>query len=109
MPQIQEVRVRDKKTNLERIVTRKAYEILKKRYVLLDEIPNSPASVPLKRNEKVVQPVVVAEVKRPQTEEEIQAKRAELNAMNQAAIEKAEAKEEGIKVRQKPGPKPKVK
>jgi hypothetical protein len=109
MPQVQEVMVRDRKTGIERSVTLKAYQILKKRYVLLEEIPNSKTSVPLKRNEKVAQPVAVAEVKKPQTPEEIQAKREELNAMNQAAIQKAEKPEEGIKVRQKPGPKAKIK
>jgi hypothetical protein len=109
MPTPMYFKVLDKRTGNEREITKKAYSILPKRYQLLEEIPNSQASVPLKRNEKVAQPVVVAEVKKPQTEEEIQAKREELNAMNQAAIQKAEAKEEGIKVRQKPGPKAKIK
>lgn len=110
MPKIQELRVRDKKTGLERTVTPKAFELLKKRYVLLDQpVPNLKSSAPteLKKSEKVAQPVV-AEVKIPRTAEEIQAKKAELSAMNQAAIESA-VPEEGIKVRQKPGPKPKVK
>lgn len=108
MPNSTYVKVRDKKTGIEREITKKAYSILPKRYQLLGDVesPNSKTSAP--NGKRVAQPAG-AEVKRPQTEEEIQAKRDELNAMNQAAIDKAEAKsEEGIKVRRKPGPKPKT-
>lgn len=34
------LKVRDKKTNKERIVTRRAYEILKKRYQILEDLGN---------------------------------------------------------------------
>lgn len=102
MPQVQELRVRDRKTGNERTVTRRAYELLKKRYVLLEEIPNSKASAPSLKSEKNA-PAAVVEARTP---EQIKAKREELEAMNQVSIASV-SPEEGIKVRQKPGPKTK--
>lgn len=123
-------KVRDKRTGLERKTTPKAYSIIPNRYDLLgyeDEKGNpvdgpeeKVKTVQKKRNPESVAPVAKL------TQEERDAKRAELDAMNQQAIDRAqkaaeEKKEESKtgklpmnhpdviaqKKRNKPGPKPK--
>lgn len=84
------VLVRDKKTGLERQVTRKAYEILRKRYELLSDAPELlTAPIQKKRSEAVA----VAESEQAQVEEK---ERVEVGATEGPVV-----------VRRKPGPKPK--
>jgi len=120
-----------KKTGLERKVLPKAYELIKKSYTLLgyvDENGNpvdGPAAKekPTVQKKRVAEPVV-SEPRQRMTPEEIEAKKAELRAMNEAAIQKvrdeqaAKEAEKGtqsplaepeVKERKKPGPKPKMK
>lgn len=112
------VKVRDKKTQNERTVTKKAYEIIPHRYEFLgyvdDDGNETSGDAPVTRVQKKTEPksVVAAvskiEVRQPLTQAEIQEKRQELNAMNQEAIQKAEGAEVVVKERKKPGPKPKA-
>lgn len=116
-------RVRDVKTQLERTVTVKAYQLIPKRYELLgyedengNQVDGPAAKVVSVKKKEGADPVVSKEIKR-MTPAEIEAKKAELKALNEAAFEKArkeqEAKEAAskaepeVKERKKPGPKPK--
>lgn len=100
------LKVRDKKTNKERIVTRRAYEILKKRYQILEDLGNdtettevktvsSPNLNPRHQVAPVVQGVPDAEPVADEVEEGI--------TIN-PGIELTQTVE-----RKKPGPKPKSK
>lgn len=118
-----QVRVLDKTLNAERKVELKAAKILHKRYQILsyldDDGNDTEAPVPVVAQKKSqaksvdrveVKPqiTVLRQIKSP---EEINAKKAELQALNQQAIQKAadeQAAKEEIKERKKPGPKPKV-
>lgn len=126
--------VKDNKTGVERTVMPKAYALIPKRYTLLgyvDENMNPVDGPEIKTKSAPVQKKRVVEpaVRRPKmTPEEIEAKKAELKAMNDAAIQKVKdeqsAKESEktqvvdgvllvdlpeVKERKKPGPKPKIK
>lgn len=113
-----QVKVRDKKTQIERTVTKKAYEIIPHRYEFLgyvdDDGNETSGDAPVTRVQKKTEPKSVApavskiEVRLPLTQVEIQEKREELKAMNQEAIQKAEVEEVIVKERRKPGPKPKA-
>lgn len=118
-----EVKVFDKTLKQERVVQEKAYKILHKRYQLLSYLDSdgneTEAPVPVvaqkKSQEKSVDPVEfkpqITVLKQIKTPEEINAKKAELEALNQQAIQKAadeQAAKEEIKERKKPGPKPKI-
>lgn len=120
--------VRDKKTQIERTITAKNYSILgEKRYQLLGWVdeegnevdgPNAPTKSVRTTQKKSAEPVQAKiEVREMKTKEQI---RADLDAMNQAAMDKAtEAAENDGKLpmnhpdviaqkkRNKPGPKPK--
>jgi len=129
-------RVRDKKTGLERQTTVKAYKLIPHRYTLLgyvDEDGNpvdGPEEQPVQKKRSVAA-APVAE-RRQMSADEIEAKKAELKALNEAAFEKARKEQESIKLNQsavteaveqvkergneepvkekkKPGPKPKTK
>lgn len=118
-----QVRVFDSKLNIERVFTQKAYQVLQKQkhYTFLsylDEDGNETEGQPQvngiqkKSQVKSVEPAESKIEVKPQikTPEQIEAKKAELAAMNQEAILKAEekaAEQSEVKVRQKPGPKPK--
>jgi hypothetical protein len=116
------VKIFDPKLNIERTIPEKAYKILQKRYQFIsyvDEegnaIDGEPQVVQKKSVEKSAAPaeakpriVIAPQLKSP---EEIEAKKAELQALNQEAIQKAEeeqAEKAEIKERKKPGPKPKA-
>jgi hypothetical protein len=111
------VKVFDPKSNVERIVTEKAYNILKKRYQFLSYVDESGAEtegVPIqtkvqKKSVEAAPPAAAKITVQPviKTPEGIAAKKAELEALNQAAIQKAEEQAEQ-KERKKPGPKPKI-
>lgn len=116
-----QVKVYDSKTDTERVFTQKAFSILSKQkhytfITYLDEDGNPTEGQPQvngvqkKSQENLVEPAAKIEVKPViRTQEDIEAKKAELAAMNQQAIQKAEEKavEQEIKQRKKPGPKPK--
>lgn len=104
-----------KKTGQERKnVTLKAYNLIKNQYTLLGYVDENGNPVAAPSQQQVVQngktqkksaaPVVV-EAKRKMTPEEIEDKKAELKAMNDASIQKAkeeqEAKEAEKKSKQK--------
>lgn len=115
-----------KKTGVERKVLPKAYELIKKSYTLLGYVdenddPVDGPSVKTKsvttQKKRVAEPAV-SEPRKQMTPEEIETKKAELTAMNEAAIQKvkdeqaakeAEKGEQPVIERKKPGPKPKVK
>lgn len=130
-----------KKTGLERKVLPKAYELIKKSYTLLGYVDENgdPVDGPViqtrsatVQKKRVAEPVA-SEPRKKLTPEEIEAKKAELRQMNEAAIKKVKdeqaAKEaekapvqttqvvDGVllvdqpevKERKKPGPKPKIK
>lgn len=124
-----QVKVRDRKTLVERTVTKKAYEIIPHRYDFLgyvDEdgnpIENGQApqlkTVQKKTEAKsAVHAEAKIEVRPVLTKEEIEHKRAEMDQMNQDAIQNAikeapahqQITQPEVKVRRKPGPKPKEK
>ena len=100
-------KVRDKKTQLERTVTPKAYSIIPNRYVLLgyqDENGNpvdgpTSASNPVARREK--KSVAPAEVEdKSGIVEPPRMTREDLDRMNQEAMEKAKQKVEAEKAKQ---------
>lgn len=131
-----------KKTGVERKVLPKAYELIKKSYTLLGYVDENddPVDGPAVKTKSVtaqkkrdVEPVV-NKPRKQMTPEEIEAKRAELRAMNEAAIQKVKDEQakkallqqpefqslnsqddaemiakEIVKERKKPGPKPKIK
>lgn len=116
-------RVKDKINGNERRVTVKAYNLIPGRYQLLgyeDEegnpVEGQQVAVKTQKKSAVVERVVNNPPAR-MTDEERAAKKAEMQAMNQAAIDKALADQKAKadaengqpaeKVRQKPGPKPK--
>lgn len=113
------VKVYDNKTKNERTMPEKAYLLLKNRMTFIsyqDEDGNEVEGTP---QGLVVQKKSVKEDAPPaeskivvRTPQDIAAKKAELEALNQAAIQKAaekeQPKEQPVKVRQKPGPKPKI-
>lgn len=127
--------VKNKKTGIERKVTVKSYQLFPGIYNLIgyvDEDGNSVAGHTVVTKAKTVQKKSVEHaVSRPKmTPEEIEEKKAELRAMNEAAIKKALDEQEEkqllqnpelqslndqniaetiVKERKKPGPKPKVK
>lgn len=127
-----QVKVRDRKTGNERTVTKKAYEIIPHRYDFLgyvDEdgnpIENGQApqikTVQKKTQEKSAVPAEAKiEVRPVLTKEDIEQKRAEMDQMNQNAIQNAikeapipqqipeQAPQPEVKTRRKPGPKPKT-
>lgn len=119
------VKVHDPKLGIDRTVQEKAFKILQKRYQFIsyvDEEGNAVDGEPAVQQKKsVVKSVNPVEVKpritvAPQLKspEEIAAKKAELQALNQDVIQKAaeQAEKEEIKEvkqRQKPGPKPHAK
>lgn len=108
----------NKKTGLERKnVSVKAYELARRKYDLkgyVDENgdpvngPNAVAPAAVKVQKKSVEP---AAIRTQLTPEEIQAKKDEMEALNQkaidAAVEKSEKAEKTEVSRKKPGPKPK--
>lgn len=119
------VKVHDPNLGIDRTVQEKAYKILQKRYQFIsyvDEEGNAVEGEPVvqqkKSQVKSAAPVeakpritVVPQLKSP---EEIAAKKAELQALNQEAIQKAEDEQaekeiKEVKQRQKPGPKPHAK
>ena len=127
-----------KKTNLERKTTVKAYNLLKNQYTLLGYVDENDNPVegpePQVKSKTQKKSAVPAANRQQMSAEEIESKKAELRAMNEAAIQKA--KEEQAKAeksqtisvpekvethpnaegadqvqpiqRKKPGPKPKV-
>lgn len=102
-----QARVRDLRTGSERLVMPKAYSLIPKRYELLgyEDENGNPVDFPAKvvrAQKKSAAPAVVSERTR-MTPEEIAAKRAEFEQMNDDAREKArlEAVEKGEK--RKPG------
>lgn len=121
-----QVKVRDRKTLVERTVTKKAYEIIPHRYDFLgyvDEdgnpIENGQApqikTVQKKTQEKsAVTAEAKIEVRPVLTKEDIEQKRAEMDQMNKEAIQSLtqsvaeKTPEPEVKVRRKPGPKPKT-
>jgi hypothetical protein len=117
------VKVFDKTLKAEREVELKAAKILHKRYDILSYIDAdgneteapAPVVVQKKSQAKSVEPVEVKPqitvLKQIKTPEEITAKKAELEALNHEAIQKATAEyaeSQEIKERKKPGPKPKI-
>lgn len=115
-----DVKVRDRKTNLERTVTKKAYEIIPHRYDFLGYLDDNGnviegqapqvRTIQKKTQEKSVEPVAAKiEVRPVLTSDEIEQKRAEMDAMNQEAIQsrtKETVIQPEVKARRKPGPKP---
>lgn len=123
-----------KKTGAERKnVTVKAYNLLKNQYTLLgyvdengDPVEGPQQQVRAVKTQKKSVALAVNEPRKQMSPEEIEAKKAELRALNDAAIQKAKdeqaaqeaAKSQSIKTteaivnevkqRQKPGPKPKI-
>lgn len=96
------VRVRNKKTGTEVDMPPKTFEILKKQY---DLISGQVQESTQKKTVKGAEPVVLE--RKILTPEEIAAKKAELQAMNQEAEDKVAAEAEKP-ARKKPGPKPKI-
>lgn len=118
-----QVKVFDNILKDQRVVELKAAKILHKRYQILAYLDSdgneTEAPVPVvaqkKSQAKSVDPVEVKPqitvLKQIKTPEEINAKKAELEALNQQAIQKAadeQAAKKEIKERKKPGPKPKI-
>lgn len=115
-----QVKVWDKKSNIERTMPEKAYLILQKRYdfiTYLDEAGTPTEGLPKgtlqKKSVKEDVPLAESRIVVRKSPEEITAKKAELEAQNQQAIAAAQEKFEEqvetpeVKVRKKPGPKPK--
>lgn len=100
-------KVRDKRTGLERTTTPKAYSIIPNRYDLLgyeDEEGNPVDGPEVKTVQKKRSPESVGSVARPViTQEERDAKRAELNAMNQEAMDRAKKNAENKKAMEELG------
>lgn len=97
------VRVRNKKTGTELDMPPKTFEILKKQYDLI----SGQVQESTQKKTTVKGAEVVVHEKKILTSEEIAAKKAELQAMNQEAAEKVAAEAEKP-ARKKPGPKPKI-
>jgi len=97
-------KVRDKKTNVERVIPQKAYDLIKHRYVLLSYLNNdgTPSDGPL-RTQSVQQSAVQSTPQKKRSVEPVADKpkltREDLDRMNREAMDKAIAKIEAEKAK----------
>ena len=100
-------KVRDKRTNVERTVTIKSYELIKNRYVLLGYVEDdgvTPTDGPLRNVQSTVQNSVQKKRDVEPVADKPKLTREDLDRMNKEAMDKAIAKIEAEKAKQSATP-----